>query len=308
MLCALACALLAVGATNCATLPPGPAGAPLPELPVYAGSDGTPQTWADTLVAAQAADVIILGERHDDATAHAAQAAWLDAYFSQTPGDGALALEMLTRDLQALVDRWHTGDLDTAAFVQQAEVGDWAGPDTWMRFYQPLLDIARRHGAPIVAANAPRTYVRLARTDGFEALRALPADEQALFTLPAPVDEAHYRDRFMDAIGAHPTDGGNGLSPEQQTAFFLAQQVWDATLADSAWRAAQAHGATVLAVGQFHSDYAGGLVQRLRARGAQVCTLSFVTDAAAWRADDRGRADFVLYTGGAETPLAAVRR
>lgn len=53
-------------------------------------------------------------------------------------------------------------------------------------------------------------------------------------------------------------------------------------------------------VGQFHVDFAGGTIQELRARlgGVRILTISMQRDdGATLRAEDRDRADVIVYTG-----------
>ncbi len=59
--------------------------------------------WQGLLEAIEWADVVILGEQHDDAVAHAVQLAVVEDAMKRYPGT-ALSMEMLDREEQALVD------------------------------------------------------------------------------------------------------------------------------------------------------------------------------------------------------------
>jgi len=85
-------------------------------------------------------------------------------------------------------------------------------------------------------------------------------------------------------------------------AMFRSQQLWDATMAGSVFQAAKDGAPKVVhLVGQFHSDFDGGLVQRLR-RGNPALSILTISlqpvHSRRLRGQDRGRSDVVVYTGG----------
>lgn len=91
-------------------------------------------------------------------------------------------------------------------------------------------------------------------------------------------------------------------SPE---AFFDAQLVWDATMAQSILWAHRRYGEPIIhLVGSFHSDFDGGLTLLLRQADLNVLTVSFVpADGSRLRPEDLGRADVVIYTGAARQAI-----
>lgn len=265
-------------------------------LPMFRGDTGLPVTWNELLVAANWADVIIIGEQHDDAVGHAVQLAVIQDVLT-TRARSAVSMEMLERDEQAVLDDYLEGIIDAATLAKLTFSESWAGEGSWIDWYQPMIDAAKNVGAPVIAANAPRRYVRLARTAGYDRMRALPSDRRRLFDLPRRQPDDLYRQRFFDLMSG---DGAHG-SAEQSAAAFRSQQVWDATMAASIVHTRkQGAPAVVHVVGQFHSDFNGGLVQQIRARspGARILVISMQReDATSLREEDRGRADVVLYTG-----------
>ena len=82
---------------------------------------------------------------------------------------------------------------------------------------------------------------------------------------------------------------------------FRSQMLWDATMADSIARARRSGAIKVIHLsGQFHTDFAGGTVQELRARmpSVKILTISMQReDGAALLSQDRERADVIIYTG-----------
>lgn len=279
-------------------------------LPIFDGTDGSPITWPYLLDRCAMADVVILGETHTDPAAHAFQLAVVEALLER--GEPmALCLEMLERDEQLVVDDYVEGIIDRDDFAKLTRSSSWRG---WSAWYQPIVDAARAAGAPVIAANAPRRYVRLARTDGYERLEALPAQRRALFAIPPALPEGTYRERFWEIMGAGDDDDGDDGDTDEgaesadtahadarMESIFRAQLVWDATMAESVVRAVE-DGAdpAVLLVGHFHSDFEGGTVLEIRRRrpDLDVVVVSLLPfGGGAPRAEDAGRGAVVVYTG-----------
>jgi len=181
--------------------------------------------------------------------------------------------------------------------VARTKSADWASKGSWDGFYQPVIDSAKTAGCPVIAANAPRDYVRRARTEGYDALADLPPEEQANFSLPERNAPDTYRARFKDFMES----GGAEHDDAHVDRVMLAQRLWDATMADSIARARASlprDAKVIHLVGQFHSEYDGGLVSEIQARapGAKVLTVTVQKgEARALRDEDRNKADVVVY-------------
>ncbi|TVQ32625.1 MAG: hypothetical protein EA376_04485 [Phycisphaeraceae bacterium] len=275
------------------------------ELPMFRGRDGAPIGWGDLMSAVARADVIMLGEQHDDALGHEVQRVILTDALAARPRGYALSLEMLERDEQILVDDFLEGIIDQPTFVRLTHSANWAGEGSWNAWYQPIIDVAMEAGAPVIAANAPRRYVRLARTDGYDRLDRLPRERRAFFDRPKRLPEDAYRDRFFALMGSM-SHGEHVMDESRIEAIFRSQMVWDATMAASIVRAQRRHGrAIVHLVGQFHSDFEGGIVTELRRRapGMRILTVSMQRrDEHALQEEDIGRADIVIHTGARPEP------
>lgn len=285
-------------------------------LPMHIGmaeKAGTPLSWADLMQAVEWADVIIIGEQHDDEMGHFFQQAVVEDVFARWPRS-AVSMEMLERDEQGLTDDYLEGIIDQATFVRMTHSESWGGPDKkWDTWYQPMIDAAKNSpGARVVAANAPRRYVRLARLEGYERLRALPPERRAFFDLHVSPMDSPYRERFIDlmmGMGDHSTgDKAETQTPEQLRArreqlksSFRSQFLWDSTMAASIARAKPSRDRKVVhMIGQFHSDFEGGTVRELRARmpGVRILNISMQrVGPQPLREDDIGRADVIVYTG-----------
>lgn len=268
------------------------------ELPMFVGHTGSHVTWQELLTAIDWAEIIILGEQHDDAMAHAVQLAVVEDTFDRWPRS-ALSLEMLERDEQILVDDFLDDIIDTEAFIRLTFSANWGGEGSWVKWFQPIIDAAKERHCRVIAANAPRRYVRMARLQGYGALDALPRQRRALFDRPAALPRDGYFERFSRVM-SHVED------PAALDAIFRSQMVWDATMARSILQARPTRTAKVVhLVGRFHSDFEGGLVQQIRRHrpNARILVLSMNrADSTELGQDDVGRADVVVYTGEQKQP------
>jgi uncharacterized iron-regulated protein len=196
------------------------------DLPMFDGRSGERLTWSDLMGRILASDVIILGEEHDDALAHAVQLAVVQNAAERWPREGALSMEMLERDEQVIVDDFLEGLIDADTFARLTESVDWAGTGTWAKWYQPIIDAAAADGWSLTAANAPRRYVRIARTEGYDRLKKLPPQREALIALPRtwPMD---YRQRFINVMNEAGDDDED--EEDEEVALAATQPNGDAT-------------------------------------------------------------------------------
>lgn len=268
----------------------------------YDGHSGQPLTPDEVFAKAGEVEAVFLGEQHNHAAGHALQRE-IYAGLCQTYPGTSLSLEMLERDEQGFVEDWLEGIIDAGQLAQLTRSENWAGAGSWVAWYQPILDVAQDHGERIIAANAPRRYVRLARTEGYDRLDQLSADRARLVRRPSEPLTGPYKDRFFEMLGGMHGEGGN---PAEQEAFlgamFRSQQVWDATMAESiANGLAPSLGKerVVHLCGSFHSDFTGGTVMALEQLrpGTSVLTISLLPDDGreGLLPADQGRADIVIY-------------
>ena len=284
---------------GCASTAPAPAAAEPPARPAVLvdGATGSPVTLGEVARRAADADVVFIGETHGHPTGLATAAALFDEILAIRPESTALGLEFYERDDQVALDDYLGGITDEEAF--RAATGKPAERDS----HRPMIESAKAAGRPVWAINAPRRYVRLARTQGFESYDRFTDEQAELVAVPESLTEGRYAETFyelMGGMGGHGETSSDGPS-EMVVSFFRSQNVWDATMADSVVRALDAGARpVVVVVGRFHTDYFGGLTERTaqRAPGARIVSLSVLdADAPAELGDDAGRADVIVYAG-----------
>jgi len=266
---------------------------------MFEGKTGRIATWSDLMEGVAWADVVILGEEHDDAVAHTFQLAVVEEMLATWPRT-AVALEMVERDEQAMLDAFLLDQEGEQAFLAEIASSE-EGQRMFAAFYLPIINAAKSQGATVVGANAPRRYVRMARLEGYEQLEILDPTQRRLFDIPPALDQGTYRARIESLMRE------NGLSPTDDyvDAVLRAQQLWDRTMAKSVLRALDS-GMTkvVLLVGRFHGDFDDGTIAQLHndrpfLRVLYVSAIS--EDADELLGDDIDRADLVVYTGGVST-------
>ena len=270
---------------------------------VYDGQ-GRPAALDDVCLAAGAADVVFLGEIHNDPTAHALQLALFHAVAEDARGAYrrplALGLEMFETDVQLVLDEYAAGLIRERDFLAAAR--------PWERYptdYRPLVEAAREAGAAVLATNAPKRYVSRVATEGVAWLDSLGA--AALATLPprpiAPASEATTA-AFAEVMGGMGMGHGHG-GPTLAT-MLDAQNLRDASMAQvvAGWLAAHERGLVVHVNGSFHSEAGRGIPEHLARLAPAARALTVTMRPAADVAASPGPSgdDFVVLTDAALVP------
>jgi len=291
----LAC-LIGCASTGPAPEPGGRAERASEPAGFVSGETLRPLALAEVASRAAVADVVIVGELHGHPRGLEATGRLFEEIARLEPRTAALGLEFYERDEQVALDDYLSGLTDEAAFREAT--GKAAGKDP----HRELIETARAAGLRVWAMNAPRRYARLARTEGFGVYETMTREQRRLVDVPEELTGGRYADTFyelMGGMGGHGEETESDGPSEMAVSFFRAQNVWDATMAATAARALDAGARPlVIVVGRFHSDFGGGLVERVkeRAPGARVLKLS-VLDADEPGEGDRGRADVLIPAG-----------
>lgn len=208
-----------------------------------------------------AADVVYLGETHDSRADHAAQLQLIQALYAQNP-ELAIGMEMFQRPYQEAIDQYLAGTLSEADLRQRTEYDQrWGFP--WA-YYAPILRFAKEHQLPVLALNTPTEVTRRVAQKGLDALtnwdrQWIPPVEEIR------TDNAAYQ-QFLRPI-YDDFHQGHGSSQGFEN-FFLAQVLWDETMAEGIanfLHANPTHQVVVLA-GQGHVVYGYGIPDRVMRR------------------------------------------
>lgn len=211
-------------------------------------------TLQDVAAAASPGMVLIVGETHDNPV-HSSQHILLLEALKARGLKVSIGMEFLTYTDQAYVDLFLQQQLDEPSFLKAV---NWRGNN--FQFYRDQILFSRSSAGRTYALNAPRSLSSKISKSG---LPSLTPEESALLPPQFTRGNQDYFDRFKAAMGSHVP------GPEALERYFMAQSLWDDTMAWRAQLALQSDPGQVLViiVGEFHAQYGGGLADRLRARG-----------------------------------------
>ncbi len=256
------------------------------------------------------ADVVFVGEQHNDPATHKLERAILEGLLRRQVSV-TVALEMFERDVQQSLDDYLAGRLSEQEFLK--------GSRPWPNYatdYRPLVEIARAHNWPVLAGNTPRRLASLVSRQGLTAISSLPdADKKYVAAqIQCPFDD--YYKRFTDAMTSHPSgdDKKQQEKDEKREAeqramvekFYSAQCMKDETMAESiAASFSQSNGSQGKRIvvhfnGAFHSDYklgtAARTVRRLPKAKVKVVSIIPVDNLDSIKADEyRKRGDYLIF-------------
>ncbi|MDF0554120.1 ChaN family lipoprotein [Kamptonema sp. UHCC 0994] len=209
-----------------------------------------------------AANIVYLGETHDSLEDHQAQLKIITELYWQN-GKVAIALEMFQRPFQSAIDQYLAGKITEAELIEQSQYNQrWGFP--W-EYYAPILRFAKENKLPVLALNTPTEVTRKVAREGLENLTA----EEREYIPPASeirTDNAEYRQIMLEIYQQH-ASGGLGSSAGFDR-FFLAQNLWDETMAETVAQfvIAKPDYQVVVLAGKGHIVYNYGIPSRVARR------------------------------------------
>jgi uncharacterized iron-regulated protein len=236
------------------------------------------------------ADVVLVGEQHDDPNTHRLELAMLEG-LARRGVPVIVSLEMFERDVQPVLDRYLSGEIPETQFLAESR--------PWPRYatdYRALIEFARARKLRVVAANVPRRLASEVSRKGLDAVDEFAVDRRfAAKDIDCPAAGSYF-DRFTTAMGGH-----RGATPN----FYYAQCVKDETMGESIADAVATTSGRAVVVhvnGAFHSDFGEGTAHSARRRmpGRRVAVVSVLPvadlDAVKPADEDLKRGDFLVYT------------
>ncbi len=251
----------------------------------------------DLAARAATADVVFLGEQHDDPGTHAMERALVEAIVRRRPV--VLSMEMFERDVQPVVDAYLAGRLPEDSLMAEAR--------PWPRYatdYRPAVVWAKAHGWPVIAANVPRPVASAVARQGLAAIDSL-GEHRGWAAAEFGCNHDDYFDKFRETMAAHVPGDDQAAKDAAMERYFQSQCVKDETMAESIVAARRTAGPTPIVVhlnGAFHSDYTLGTAARVKRRmpAARVMVISAIPvqslDGIDPSKDDRKKGDWLLYT------------
>lgn len=252
---------------------------------------------------ARGADVIFIGEYHSHSASHNLQAQLMAALFKTSP-NLILSMEQFSRDKQDIVDQYLKGEIGEQTLIKEGDA--W---DNYTSDYRPLVEFAREHSLPIVAANTPIKVVRCVAKKGPDAVQKFSAAHQAWVAEDIQSSSIAYQQKFQQAMGGHGRKHGKDKTDKHSAKLdhavkhkaklsnsFYAQLSRDNTMAESIYRALKAspNSQVVHTNGAFHSDFHLGTVDALKRLDSNLKVLvispQFTNENTDW-----SRGDFIYH-------------
>ncbi|GHD43202.1 Uncharacterized iron-regulated protein [Marinobacter persicus] len=210
-------------------------------------------------------DIVIIGEHHGHHASHLLQARLQQALWRLNPRQ-VLTMEQFNLDHQPALDDYlagHTGETE-----MREDANAW---DNYRASYRPLVEFAKQHSLPVIAANAPANTVRCIGRLGPDYLERLDADERRQLPDAPFLDTPAYKDKFVEAIG-----GSHGTKDDELSGLMLntykAQLLRDNTMAARILEARERHPdhQVIHLTGTFHSEDRLGTVAVLEKRAPDL--------------------------------------
>jgi len=290
----------------CACAPLTPDGV-TPDTQIWQTSTRRVVPFESLLQQARAADIVLLGESHDNAGHHALQQRVLGALAGMEPRP-VLVMEQYDIEQQGRLDAiavsTASGDIKLAAYRTLMNEG-WNWPA-----YQPLLSLAIEHKLPVLAANISRASLRDVMRSGQDALGTGEAKRLGLASgwrreqqaaLAKDIADAHCDALPLPAIGA----------------LTLAQRARHAVMADRLLSVRGGKAVAIFGRGHVRQDLAVPLYLRQRAPRTSVLAVGMVEATPPFQPEEVAygplgqRFDAVVFSGQVERdadPCAAFHK
>ena len=245
------------------------------------------------------ADLLLIGETHDNTDHHRVQLELLEAIV-RAGRRPAVAMEQFDREHQAALDRARAARPGDSGYV--ADAGQFDGGGWQWQFYEPIVAAALRHDLPLVAANLSRRDAFAVVERGYDALGDGTPGRLGLVQPFAAAAAA--------AIETSVREGHCGKLPENVVPrMAAAQRARDAVMADALL--ARASVGAVLIAGNGHVRRDVGVPLHLATRAPQRSVLAVgilevvdgvdrARDYVSPAAGDTPQFDFVVFTPRAD--------
>jgi uncharacterized iron-regulated protein len=214
-------------------------------------------------------NVIFIGEIHELRVAHDAELAVLTGLSKEDP-TLVLALEMFERDVQYILDAYLKGQISEDTFLERSR--PWPN---YQEDYRPLIELAKKKGIPVIAANVPRRAAAAVAMTNKISPKVLGPDRIYL-SGTLYLDSKEYQKRFASTMKEMPH--GTPMKGKKMDGLYKAQVLKDAVMATSIEPYLDRR--ILFCCGHFHSDYHLGIPYQLR-KNHRDLKIAVITMAAA---------------------------
>lgn len=222
------------------------------------------QTVAQVIDRLAQANVVYLAETHAQVQDHQAQLEIVRS-LHRSRRRLVIGMEMFQRPFQWALNDYLAGEITEPELLRRTEYQKRWGYN-W-ELYAPILRFAREHKIPVVALNTPSEVTRQVARSGFDALTLkerqwIPPQSSIL------AEPEVYRQRIRQIYDEMHQGKGSSASFDR---FFLAQVVWDETMAEQVATVLRQspRALVVVLAGQGHVIYRDGIPNRVLRRVTQ---------------------------------------
>ncbi|MBI4655202.1 MAG: ChaN family lipoprotein [Elusimicrobia bacterium] len=220
------------------------------------------------------ADVVYVGESHDQMNDHIAQLAALKALHKARGEKIIVGFEMLNVTFQPVLDGYVLGKISEKEFLEKSNWKKGTGFD--FNLYKPIFNFIKEKKLKAAALNVPRKIIlKIARTG----VDSLDAEEKKFLPEKIMINgDTNYMGYLNRSYNEH--SGNSKSSMIKWDNYFASMAAWNEGMA---WKAAQfleknkGHAMLVVA-GNGHVVYNAGVPWSLKARNENLSHASFYTE------------------------------
>lgn len=249
---------------------------------VISGKSGIPVLPETLLADLGSARIVYIGENHHNPEHHKIQLRIIREFYKKHP-DLIIGMEMFAKTYQVVLDKWSEGLLEEKGFLQKTHwYVNWRFK---YELYRDILNFARWHQIRIIGLNIPFHIPPKIAAGGIDSL----LDDDRRY-LPAEIDTsiAAHRIYIQKIFKFHNLPGRENFED-----FYMAQCVWEDTMAESIALNLDSHPMVVIA-GNGHIKNKFGIPDRAYKRtGAPFRTISLIP---AGGSADLSYADYIWIT------------
>ena len=248
--------------------------------------DGKKVKYEKMIKALNKADVVFIGELHNNPISHWAEYEITKDLYAKHEAGIILGAEMFESDNQIIINEYLNGYFSGKKFEADARL--WPNYDT---DYKPLMTFAKKNKLRFIATNIPRRYASIVFKEDFEGLNKL-SDEAKKLIAPMPPAYDPKVKCYADMIEMGKKMGHGSAN------FPKAQAVKDATMAHFIEQNLKKGKTFIHYNGAYHSDNHEGIVWYLKKLNPnlKILTVSCVeqNDIDSLKKESKNLADYIF--------------
>ncbi|GAB6069304.1 ChaN family lipoprotein [Thiomicrorhabdus hydrogeniphila] len=200
-------------------------------------------------------DIVFIGEFHGNHASALLEMQVLAGLYQQN-SNLILSMEMFNRDQQEILNQYLDDEIGEVQLIKKAPA--WSN---YVASYRPLVEFAKQHFMPVVAANAAADIVRCVGREGQSYIKKLNTQELNTIAKQPFAEIPEYENKFEQLLSKM-----RKLTKERKHNSYLGQITRDNTMAESIYQAwlNNPQSKVVHVNGSFHSENHLGTVAALQ--------------------------------------------